>query len=283
MTKYTIDELNKATIDELASSVLIPPRPSLLQDLQNELALEDPCPNKIATIASQDVAVSAAVLKIVNSSFYGLNRRADTLAQAASFIGISALASLISGLVARHSLKSEGPAMTRFWDVSSRRAQLLHKMSRRLRLASPDVAQTFGLFCDLGIPLLVKKFQNYMDTLALANTTADKSFTEVEQARHRTDHALVGAIMAKTWGLSDTISGAIRVHHEYELLASSLMTKEVKNLVAMGLVAEHVIQEFTGLNKSVEWTRGREHAMEHLGLQAYDLAELKDDLLESLQ
>lgn len=283
MKTYSIDDLNKATIDELASTVLIPPRPSLLQDLQKALASEYPCPNKIATIAAQDVAVSAAVLKIVNSSFYGLNRRADTLAQAASFIGISALASLISGLVARQSLKSEGPAMTRFWDVSSRRAQLLHRMSRQLRIASPDVAQTFGLFCDLGIPLLVKKFPNYLDTLALANNTADKSFTEVEQERHRTDHALIGAIMAKTWGLSDTISGAIRVHHEYELLASTLITPEVKNLVAMGLVAEHVIQEFTGLNKTVEWTRGREHAMHHLGLADYDLAELKDDLLEGLQ
>lgn len=283
MNAPLIDELTEASIDELASSVLIPPRPSLLQDLQKELGKEDPCPNKIASIASQDVALSAAVLKVVNSSFYGLNRRVDTLAQAASFIGISALASLISGLVARQALKSEGPAMTRFWDVSSRRAQLLHRMSRRLRIASPDVAQTFGLFCDLGIPLLVKKFANYMDTLALANTSADKSFTEVEQSRHRTDHALIGAIMAKTWGLSNTISGAIRVHHDYELLASSLITVDMKHLVAMGLVAEHVIQEFTGLNKTVEWTRGRDYALGHLELSEYDLAELKDDLLDALQ
>lgn len=283
MSMHLIDDLTEASIDELASSVLIPPRPSLLQDLQKELGTDDPCPNKIASIASQDVALSAAVLKVINSSFYGLNRRVDTLAQAASFIGISALASLISGLVARQALKSEGPAMTRFWDVSSRRAQLLQRMSRKLRISSPDVAQTFGLFCDLGIPLLVKKFANYMDTLALANTSTDKSFTEVEQSRHRTDHALIGAIMAKTWGLSNTISGAIRVHHDYELLASSLITTDMKHLVAMGLVAEHVIQEFTGLNKTVEWTRGRDYALDHLGLGEYELAELKDDLLDALQ
>jgi HD-like signal output (HDOD) protein len=242
MTISALDELNEAGVDALVSTLSIPPRPSLLQDLQTEINKEDPDPQAIARITSQDVALTAAVLKVVNSPFCGLRRRADSLSQVVQLLGLKPLAALVTGLVARQALKVEGPSMVRFWDVSTKRAFTMYHLSRKLRIGQPDVAQTFGLFCDLGIPVLLKKHPDYFETLATANTDSGTSFTDVERVKYRTDHALVGAIMAKTWGLSPTISLAIRLHHDYAQMGNPSTPSQVQDLIAMCLLSERIIQ-----------------------------------------
>lgn len=58
------------------------------------------------------------------------------------------------------------------------------------------------------------RFPDYRSTLRVANQSAATSFTEVEQAAHDTDHALIGALMARRWGLPKVVSDAIRLHHD---------------------------------------------------------------------
>src|SRR5438105_3864640 len=59
-------------VDALIKSIRIPPRPSLLTDLQQELSASEPDPRKIAKIIASDVGMSGALLKLANSSFFGL-------------------------------------------------------------------------------------------------------------------------------------------------------------------------------------------------------------------
>ena len=49
----------------------------------------------------------------------------------------------------------------------------------------------------------------------------DKTFCQVEHAAHDTDHALIGALMARTWGISQTVCPAIRLHHDHAGLSES--------------------------------------------------------------
>lgn len=282
MADKVFEELDQACIDEMASSIKIPPRPGVLLDLQKEFQKSDPDPQVIAEIASRDVAICAAVLKVVNSPLYGNRRNIDSMSQAAMVLGLRQIATLITGLIARKAIAAEGPSMARFWDVSAKRAFSVRFLSRKLRIGEADVAQTFGLFCDLGIPLLMKKFPTYLNTLAIANSSADKSFVEVEQSQHQTDHALVGAIMSKTWGLSPAISMAIRIHHEYDQLGNPRVPDQVRDLVALGLLAEKIIQTLTGQNKTLEWARGGEAALRQLSISAYELDELSEDLRDAL-
>lgn len=278
MTENILDELNQAGIDAMVACINIPPQPALLMELQAEIRKEDLDPRKIVQITSRDVALSAAVLKVVNSPFFGLNRQADSLEQATMMLGTRPLSTLVSGMLARQAVDVTGPPMTRFWDTSYKRAVTLQFLARKLRLVEPDVAQTFGLFCDLGIPLLMRKFPAYIETLGHANSSLEHTFTEVEQATHNTDHALIGAIMAKTWGLSPLLSTAIRVHHGYEYLGTNNVPDPVQDLVAMGLLAEKIIQMYAGQNRTVEWERGGDAALKQLSLSEHGVEDFTEDV-----
>lgn len=237
------------TVDDVAKSIQIPACPALLINLRQELEHDEPDPKKVASIISRDVAMSATLLKTANSAYFSLKRKAETVEHALAFIGMTQCGAIMQGLIARKTLNTEGPQLARFWDVSDKRAMAMALMSRQMRVAKPEIAHTFGLFCDIGIPLLMGRFPNYTETLQMANNATDERFTTVEDRRHNTSHATIGALLAKNWGLSPDVAMAIRLHHEYEVIADSITPDSIKGLVALSLVAEKAIQTYQHQNR----------------------------------
>lgn len=267
-------------VDALMRSIRIPPRPSLLVDLQRELAETDPSPRRIAKIIGNDVGMSGALLKLANSPFYGAARKAKSVEQALNFLGVNQCSALITGLLARQAIDGEGPALNNFWDLSAKRARALVFTSRKLRIAPPDIAHTFGLFCDIGVPLLMNRFPDYSDTFDAASTDASQCFTAIEDARHNTNHAAIGCLLARNWGLSSDVSWAILLHHDYRVLEDPATDEAVRSLVALSLLAEKGIQRYHGNSNSIEWDKGGELACRHLDLGPEETADLLDELHE---
>jgi putative nucleotidyltransferase with HDIG domain len=268
-------------VDRLVRDMGIPPQPRILVDLSNEMRRAEPDTERIARIVAGDVALTAAVLRVANSPAYGLSRPAETLAQALSLLGLRQIGVMVTGLVMRGALRTDGPQLTRFWDVSAKRAWALATMARKLRGlgVDVDVAQTFGLFCDVGIPLLMQRFPDYGATLQAANAEQQRSFTEVEQDAHQTDHALIGALMARSWGVSQRVTLAIRLHHDYAIFQDPKVPDTVARLVAMGLVADLAIQTFACLNASNEWAKGGDKGLGALMLDEHDVDEWVEHLV----
>ena len=266
--------------DALVRSIGIPPRPSIVMELQEEIRQEDPDLRRVASLVSSDVALTASVLRVVNSPAYGASRRIETVDQAVSMIGLKQVATLVTGLVLRNVLRTDGPQLTRFWDVSAKRAYAMARLARGLRGVDIDLAQTFGLMCDVGIPLLMQRFPDYGTTLKAANDDQVRSFTEVEQDAHGTDHALIGSFMARSWGVSDSVCLAIRLHHDYNVFRDSQAAPVVTRLIAMGLVAEAAIQRFARMNASTEWNKGGDLALSTLMLSDGEFDDWIEELLE---
>jgi HD-like signal output (HDOD) protein len=266
-------------LDALALDVGLPPRPQVLVDLGKELGRDDPDLTHVARCVATDVALTAAVLKLANSPAYGGSRRTETLGQALSMLGLKQVSVMVTALVMRKVLRTDGPQLTRFWDVSAKRSWALATLARNLKGVDVDVAQTFGLFCDVGIPLLMQRFPEYTRVLQTANVDTEQSFTQVEQSHLQTDHALIGALMARSWGVSQTVCLAIRLHHDYAVFRDPNVPDAVARLVAMGLIAEAAIQEFARLNTSAEWTKGAEAAMGALMLSEQDVHDLLEQLV----
>lgn len=275
--------LDHAALGPLIKDIGIPPRPSLLADLQAEAARDDPDLHKLATLAASDVAVSAALLKLANSPLMGLSRSADNVLQAFMLLGMQTCMQLLTELALRQAVHQEGPALTRFWDVSAKRAHAMNMLSRRHGIGDARLAHSFGLFCDAGIPILIKRFvqpASYLVTLADANAS-DEPFTDIEQARHQTDHTVIGALLSRTWGLSQTVTLAIRLHHDYRVLEKAeAAPASVQELVALGLVVERFIQAYAGLNRHAEWEKGGEAALHTLGLGQHEFEEWRDQAHE---
>ena len=273
-------QLNGGEIDTLLKSIAIPPRPLVVEQLQRELAKDDPDMRAAAQFVAQDVGLTVAVLKMVNSPLFGLSRRAESVDQAVSMIGLRQLTQLVTALAVRNLLKGDAQTMARFYDTSAKRAYAMARMAKTTRLVDVGLAQTFGLFCDVGIPLLRNRFPNYVETLKLANTDTQRSFTQVEQSVHNTDHALVGAMMAKAWSLPETVCLAIRMHHDYEVFLDPKIPRDVSRLIAMGLVAETAIQRFARLHSTVEWAKGGDYVAGALVLAPIEVEEWIEQIIE---
>ncbi|MBY0577682.1 MAG: HDOD domain-containing protein [Burkholderiales bacterium] len=268
-------------MERVLGSVGIPPRPTILMELDSEVKKDDPDFRKIERLVSSDVGLSASLLKTVNSPFFGLHNKATTISQAVSVLGLSTLARTITCLMLRKVFATAGQiSMERFWDASAKVAMATAYIAKQLPGMNRDEAYTFGLFQDCGIPVLMQRFPDYKQTLGIANQSVDRKFTDIEEEHCQTTHSTVGYLLTKSWNLPQTLSSAIRFHHEYDLLAESqsLIAQESQNLVALALLAERAIQLHSGLSNSVEWRKGGEIVLHHLGLSESEFEDIVDDV-----
>ena len=280
ITSVAESQIDAAAMDDIVKSIAIPPRPVIVQQMQTEMGKADPDVRKAAHIVSQDVGLTVAVLKTVNSPLYGLSRKSESVEQAVGMIGINQLSTLVTAIALRTAMRGDSESLTNFYDLSSKRAFALSRLSKQLKNVDQQQAQTFGLFCDVAIPLLITRFPSYLETLTVAHGEMERSFTEVEHANHHTDHALIGAIMAKSWGLPLNVSLAIRLHHDYNIFLDPKVPRDICAMVAMGLLAEVAIHRQARLGPSAEWAKGGDYVAGALVLAPPEIEELIDQLTE---
>jgi len=246
-------ELELARTQGPVRDIIIPPCPELLAALRVELNQADPDPGEIARIAGSDVAMAASLIRVANSPVYARARPASTVVEAVSMLGVGPSVGILTGFLTRNAIRIQSPLIEHFWETSTRRALAMAYIARQLYGVDPDIAQTCGLFCHVGIPVMLQGLKGYSGTLAEALARQDRSFTETENAAHRTDHAVVGAIVAKTWRLPPVITVAVRLHHDFTILQDGTIPAEARTLVAMALVAEHLVALHEGVDLQQEW------------------------------
>jgi HD-like signal output (HDOD) protein len=269
-------------VDALIRSIRIPPRPAILADLQRELAAPEPSPRAIGRIIASDVGMAGALMKLANSALYGAGKPSRSIDQAIAFLGMQQVSALMAGLLARQALPANHAALAQFWDQSTRRAHAMVLLSRRLRIGAPDVAHTFGLFCNTGVALLLDRFDDYHFTYEQALADADARITDVEEARHQTHHAAIGCLLARNWGLSSEVAWAILHHHDYAVIDDDASDPTVRSLVALSLLAERALQAYQGTSESLEWHKGGARALSYLGLAEDEATDLLDRVVDSL-
>jgi len=248
-------ELDRARTEGPVRDIVIPPCPELLTALQKEMRQAEPDPAEITRIAGSDVAMAAALLRIANSPYYARARSANTVAEAVAMLGMGQAAAVLTGFLTRHAIRINSPLVEHFWETSTRRSLAMAYIARQLYGMNPEVAQTCGLFMHVGIPILLQGLRGYAGTLAEAMARQDRSFTDTENAVHRTDHAVVGAIVARTWHLPPVVSHVVRLHHDYTALRVESIPAEVRTLVAIAAVAEHLVADYEGVKLQPEWKR----------------------------
>jgi HD-like signal output (HDOD) protein len=281
----SIDDAFERTIKDLG----IPPRPVILDRFKEEMRKDTPNVLRLSQIISSDVSLSAGLMKVVNSAYFGLRRKVDSVGDALTMLGLDASSRAITAACLRGAFPST-PVLERFWNASAQVAALsgwLAKNNHKSMIRS-DVAYTFGLFRDIGIAILLIRYPHYVETLARANLEIERSFTDVEQCDFLTDHGRVGYVLAMNWNLSEEMCFGIRWHHD--LLAIDQTEYEVtpasRYLIATSQTAEYVLQCITGLSSTMEWKKLGPACLRILDLSEDDLPALCEagaDILKTVE
>ena len=254
--------------DQIVQEIGIPPCPATLTKLLRETRSDDPDFRRVGRLIGGDVALASAVLKVANSPFYGLRTKASSVQQALALLGLNAVTQLVTGLLLRQAFsRASGPGMERYWKMSMAVSLISAMLCRDTASGDVGVACTFGLFRDCGMPVMLQKFPVYADIFNGSARAPGDLVQEIENERYPTNHARVGAQLARSWHLSEPLCFAILHHHDLlysnELLAQA--APEAIKLVAIGLVAEQLYCAATG-EICHEWAAAGEWALFELGL-----------------
>ncbi|MCH4868109.1 HDOD domain-containing protein [Pseudomonas sp. TMW22089] len=281
-------ELSSEQISLALQGISVPPQPQIMVDLQMEQYMPDPDLEVIAGLIAQDPGLSGALLKIVNSPYYGLSNKIASIRRAVTVLGSRTVINLINA----QSIKGEMTddtivTLNRFWDTAQDVAMTSLTLAKRTGTQALDEAYALGLFHDCGIPLMLKRFPDYMRVLeqGYASAGTGSRVVDTENRHFNTNHAVVGYYTAKSWRLPAHLTEAIANHHNALAIFSddSSRNSQLKNLLAILKMAEHICASHTVLGnqrEDHEWNSIRHLVLDYIGLSDYDFDNLKESIRE---
>lgn len=276
---HPIDQhIRQARVHPSVRAIVIPPCPESLLRLQAIMAEPELDSVALDQLASSDVAMAAALIRLANSPLYGLAQPVQTVGMALTVLGLQPSVELLAAFITRNALLVRSPLLEHFWESSQRRAIACEHIGHQLYSLDPGLGYSFGLFCHVGMPVLVKAVRGYAGTVTEALARKDRTFTQTENASHRTDHAVMGAIVARTWHLPGDVAQAIWLHHDFACLGDERFNPTVRHLVALGLLAEYLVNHHDNLAPTREWLEHGEACMQYLDVSEDELNHWIDEL-----
>ena len=137
--------------------------------------------------------MAAALIRQTNSLLHGLAQPVQTVGMALTVLGLRPAAELLSAFITRHALQVHSPC----WSTSGKVRNAGPLPVNIWAISSTALIRVWAtaLACSvIGMPVLVKAVRGYASTVTEALARKDRTFTQTENANHRTDHAVVGAI-----------------------------------------------------------------------------------------
>lgn len=210
------DQLQKA----VARMTHLPSLPALYQRIMQELRAPDPSIGNVAKVVGQDIAMSAKVLQLVNSSFFGLSNEVADPARAVMHLGMDT----VRALALQNGVFEQLDARTRtlignLWDHSTRTGCVVRRIAMAERAPKDvcDSAFQAGFLHDVGrlvvaanMPEVAQRFGPSADGENLSNLQIERELLGVT-------HAEVGGYLLGIWGLPNAVVEAVMFHHSDQL------------------------------------------------------------------
>ena len=172
--------------------------------------------NDFALVVNTDPGLTASVLKIVNSAFYGLSRKIESINRALNLLGIGQLHDLVLSLSTINNLEipNEIEALSLFWRRSIFCGVLSKLIAKKLHLQNAESLFIVGLLHEIGRLVL---FLKYPKEASLAVFQAEKenlSLTTVEKTMFGTDYGKIGQALMEEWNLPLKFQNITKYHTE---------------------------------------------------------------------
>lgn len=239
------DESLKQLISRLKS---VPSMPGLYTELIEELNCPDASVRRIGEIISQDPGMTAKILQLVNSAFFGIPRQVSSPAQAANLLGTDTLKTLVLSIGVFSQFRDTACGEFKLESVWKHSAET-GAMARQIAAAEhasrevTDAAAMAGLLHDVGKLVLVQNLpQRYQDVMASVQK-GEVPLLNAECREFGATHAEVGAYLLGLWGLPQPIIEAVAFHHR----PGKSLGKSFSPLTAV-----HVANVFTGVRQRRE-------------------------------
>ncbi len=196
----------------------LPTLPELYHKVTAELDETEPSVERIGRLIGQDIAMSAKLLQVVNSAFFGLRQRVANPTQAVSMLGLTVVRSLIlmlHVLQEHEEVRVDGLTLKSLW----RHSLSVAEMAREIVIAEHmdqdlvDHSCSAGLFHDIGKVVLMINFPELYAKAFEAARVHRADLSQMELEFMGASHSQVGAYLLGIWGFSDIFVNTCLFHH----------------------------------------------------------------------
>jgi HD-like signal output (HDOD) protein len=167
----------------------------------------------LAEILKLDPAISARLLRIVNSPLYGFPKQIDTISRAVSLLGTQAIIDLVTATTVGKTFAGvpiQLMDVSKFWHRSVLCALMAGKIAKSCGIKDSERFFVEGLLRDLGHYVLYQYAPERAQSALIEAGYLGASLAEVEQSNIGCDFAEVGAELIRSWGMPMQIEQAVR-------------------------------------------------------------------------
>jgi HD-like signal output (HDOD) protein len=167
---------------------------------------------------AMDQALTAKVLRIANSPFYGAVREIRTVSEAVVRLGFVAIRNWTLVAAARSVFLAPGAGMLyqRIWKQSVLSAMSAQLVAQVVGGREPESVFIGGLMQNIGQLVLARSHPELFHEILAESADSGRSYHEVEQEMLGFDHGELGALLISEWNLSPELEDAVRWHHRYD-------------------------------------------------------------------
>ncbi len=240
-----------------------------------KLVLDDPTSSHtdIADALSTDSAMTARVLRIANSAFYGRSGQLSTVSGAVGLLGTQQVHDLVLATAVIQTLEDSFPPALRpsvFWRESLLAGSASKLLAEQCGFLDSERMFVAGLLAQVGQVVLFEQLPTRMLAVAQAAMDSGQPVSELQRQRFGFDYADVGAALFASWQLPAALISPIRYHTDPQATDAVLLEAAIVHIAVALATAEtqqrSLDQVITGLNH-----------------QAWEATELSPELLELLQ
>lgn len=262
------------TISNVAS---LPTLPGVITKLNSLVENDKSSIDQMSQVIGSDQTLSARVLKLVNSPFYGFPGRVSTVSHALILLGVNVVKGLTLSASIFELMEKQAVGL---WEHSLGTAVLGRYIAKELGHTDLDAISTAALLHDIGKVVLKVMFAEDFIQIQTLASTRDNTTLQIEQEILNTDHAEIGSWLAQAWNLPRKLIEPIAYHHCVE------KAKEQKTTASIVHLADVLVKSYGFGSSGDEYVAPiQEAAWEHLNLTDEKVEKLinalEDELMEA--
>ena len=198
----------------------LPSLPEIYIRVTELLESENSTTSRIANTLQSDPALSARILKLINSAFYGLPNPVTSIPQAVTLIGREQLQQVLVGSVLSGVFRdfniTDFPLQD-FWQHCIKSAIIARQLAmQNARIIDHEAFFTVGLLHDIGWLVIAKVNPGTFQQITEIAKAEDRDVLEVEIEKLGVTHIDVGVALLEQWKLPGLIIGCVKNHHKLE-------------------------------------------------------------------
>ncbi|MCX5919763.1 MAG: HDOD domain-containing protein [Candidatus Melainabacteria bacterium] len=208
----------KLTLEQISADIdQMPSVPDVIMRLSR--MLEDPnvTAEELGNVIQLDTKLTAQLLKISNSAYYGLNRKIMSMKEAVAILGMKALKSLIYAILSSKMLMADlqgyGQLDGALWLNALTGATYAKHLAKYYSYPEPDTAFTASILRDLGKIVLNNHVQVGFEAIEAEAMEKRIGFQQAEEAILGFSHMQLGEHIAIKWKFPERLVNTIRYHH----------------------------------------------------------------------